>query len=263
MRKPLIAANWKMNKSIGEAVSFASVFAERLYRRFPDKNIPVDVLVCPSFLSIPALCALFANEPVDVGAQNMYWEEKGAFTGEVSPHMLKDAGCLYVIVGHSERRHIFGESDDDVLKKVRAALNHGLRPIVCVGETLEEREDGKTADVVSRMVRAAFSQVKPEEISFCTVAYEPVWAIGTGREARPDDAQDVILGVRETVDAIYKQDLSEHLRVLYGGSVKSSNVRSFMSRECIDGVLVGGASLDPEEFFKIVEEGYKAKRQFL
>ena len=263
MRKPLIAANWKMNKNIGEAVSFAGVFAERLYRRFPDKDIPVDVLVCPTFLSIPALCALFSNEPIDIGAQNMYWEEKGAFTGEVSPRMLKDAGCSYVIVGHSERRHIFGETDDDVAKKARAALDHGLRPIICVGETLEEREDGKTADVVSQMVEAAFSLVRPEEILYCTVAYEPYWAIGTGKEARPDDAQEVVLGIRDKIDDLYKEDLSGDLRVLYGGSVKSANVRSFMSRECIDGVLVGGASLDPDEFFKIVEEGYKARRQFL
>lgn len=263
MRKPLIAANWKMNKTIGEALSFAGVFAERLYRRFPDKNIPVDVALFPSFLSIPALCALFANEPIHIGAQNMHWEKSGAFTGEVAPYMLKDAGCAFVILGHSERRHIFGETDEDVIKKVRAALDHGLNPVICVGETLEEREAGETTRVVSRMVKAAFSVVAPEELRSVTVAYEPVWAIGTGREARPDDAEDVILGIRKTVDAIYGQDTSENLRVLYGGSVKSKNVRSFMSRESVDGVLVGGASLDPEEFFKIVDEGYKARRKFL
>ncbi len=260
MRKPLIAANWKMNKNIGEAMSFAGAFGEILFDRFQEDDMPVDVLVCPPFLGIPALCAVFSEKPVSIGAQNMYWKEKGAFTGEISPVMLKDAGCSFVIIGHSERRHIFGETDAEVAEKVRSALDHGLNPVICVGETLEEREQGQTNDVTSGMVKAGFSKVKPEEISSVVVAYEPVWAIGTGKEAKPDDAADVISNIRKTVDSLFGKGASDSLRVLYGGSVKSANIRSFMVKEDIDGALVGGASLDPEEFFKIIEAAYKAKR---
>ncbi|HHY18143.1 MAG TPA: triose-phosphate isomerase [Firmicutes bacterium] len=260
MRKPLIAANWKMNKNIGEALSFAGSFDEMFFQRFQEDDIPVDVLICPPFLGIPALCAVFAGKPVSVGAQNMYWKDKGAFTGEVSPVMLKAAGCSYVIIGHSERRHIFGETDSEAAEKVRSALDHGLHPVICVGETLEQREQGKTNDVTSGMVKAAFSKVKAEEIPLAVVAYEPVWAIGTGKEAKPNDAADVISNIRKTVDGLFGEGSSDPLRILYGGSVKSANIRSFMLKEDIDGALVGGASLDPEEFFKIIDTAYKAKR---
>lgn len=259
MRKPLIAANWKMNKTIGEALTFAGTFGQKLFERFEGGHIPVDVLICPPFLGIPALCAVFAGKPVYIGAQNMYWEDKGAFTGEVSAPMLKHTGCSFVIVGHSERRQLFGETDEHVAKKARAALDHGLKPVICVGETLEQREQGNTHKVVSEQIRAAFSQIKPEEVPSVVVAYEPVWAIGTGKEAKPEDAADVIRGIRETVDTMLGQGVSEELRVLYGGSVKPANIRSFMLEEQIDGALVGGASLDPEDFFKLVETAHKTE----
>ncbi len=260
MRKPLIAANWKMNKTTGEALSFAGSFGQMFYERFEGDDTPVDVLICPPFLGVPALCAVFTGKPVNVGAQNMYWKEKGAFTGEISPSMLKDAGCSFVIVGHSERRHVFGETDEDVSEKVRAALDHGLKPVICVGETLEDRDQGKTYEVTSNMIKAAFSKVKAEEIPSVVVAYEPVWAIGTGKEAKPGDAADVIGNIRKTVDGLFGEAASDNLRVLYGGSVKSGNIRSFMLEEQIDGALVGGASLDPNEFFKLVEIAHKTKR---
>ncbi len=260
MRKPLVAANWKMNKTVTEAISFAGVFGQEFFEWFQEDDTPVDVLICPPFLGIPALCAIFAGKPISIGAQNMYWEEKGAFTGEISAPMLKKAGCSFVIIGHSERRHIFGETDQDVAQKVRAALDHGLKPVMCVGETLETREQGNTHKVISEMVKAGLSKVKAEEIPSIVVAYEPVWAIGTGKEARPDDAADVIGNIRKAVDGLFGQGASDNLRVLYGGSVKPGNIRSFMIKQEIDGVLVGGASLDPNEFFKLVEITYKAKR---
>lgn len=253
MRKPLIAANWKMNKTIGEALSFAGVFAERLYRRFPDKNIPVDVALFPSFLSIPALCALFANEPIHIGAQNMHWEKSGAFTGEVAPYMLKDAGCAFVILGHSERRHIFGETDEDVIKKVRAALDHGLNPVICVGETLEEREADETDRVVSRMVKAAFSVVDPEELRSVTVAYEPVWAIGTGKTATAEQAQEMHAFIRKIVAEKYGKDTAKNLSILYGGSCNASNAKELFANPDVDGGLIGGASLSVDKFMPIIE----------
>ncbi|HHT84340.1 MAG: triose-phosphate isomerase [Bacillota bacterium] len=259
MRKPLIAANWKMNKTIGEALTFAGAFGQMLFERFEGGDMPVDVLICPPFLGIPALCAVFAGKDVHIGAQDMYWKDKGAFTGEVSPSMLKDAGCTFVITGHSERRQLFGETDEDVSEKARAALDHGLKPVICVGETLEEREQGKTNQVVSDMIRAAFSKIKAEEVPSVVVAYEPVWAIGTGKEAHPADAAEVIGSIRETVDALFGEGVSDELRVLYGGSVKPGNIRAFMLEEQIDGALVGGASLDPNDFFKLVEAAHKAR----
>ncbi len=260
MRKPLIAANWKMNKTIGEALSFAGTFGHMFHERF-QSDVPVDVLICPSFLGIPSLCALFAGKSISVGAQDMYWEGKGALTGEVSPSMLKDAGCSFVLVGHSERRHLFGETGEDVSKKVRAALNHGLNPVVCVGETLDEREQDKTGEVTADMIQKAFSKVEVDEVPSVVVAYEPVWAIGTGKEAKPSEAAEVIGGIRKTVDSHFGGRVSDDLRVLYGGSVKSDNIRLFMREEEIDGALVGGASLDPQEFFKLVEITSRVKRR--
>jgi triosephosphate isomerase len=259
MRKPLIAANWKMNKTVGEALMFAGSFGQKLFERFEGDDIPVDVLICPPFLGIPALCAAFAGKPVHIGAQNMYWKDKGAFTGEVSPSMLKDVGCSFVIIGHSERRQLFGETDEAVSEKTRAALDHGLKPVICVGETLEQREQGKTYQVVSDQTKAAFSRLKAEEIPSVVVAYEPVWAIGTGKEAQPADAADVIKNIRETVDTMFGEGSSDNLRVLYGGSVKPGNIRSFMLEEQIDGALVGGASLDPDDCFTLVETAHKTK----
>jgi triosephosphate isomerase len=279
LRVPLLAANWKMNKTVGETVSFAGAFIPEI-RSLLDSwtgprsgasgdagsDIPgeasepwPEILICPPFTSLPALSSLFASYPIRLGAQNVYWEPKGAFTGEISPSMLKDLGCRYVIVGHSERRHILGETGEMVAKKVRAVLDEGLKPILCVGETLAERERGDALKVNSEMTRDGLSQVKKDEASRVVIAYEPVWAIGTGKEARPQDAAEVVSRIRETVDSLFGTGVAEDVRVLYGGSVKSTNIRSFMTREEIDGALVGGASLDALEFARLVFEVLKAR----
>ncbi len=257
MRVPLVAGNWKMNKTVGEALGFSSGLSPFLADETRKKGWP-EVLICPPFTALPALSAALSDTEAKVGAQNLSWEKKGAFTGEISGPMLKDLGCEYVIVGHSERRHILGETDEVVGKKVRAALDSGLRPILCVGETLAERDNSETLTVCRRMTEMGLSAVKAEEIDSVVIAYEPVWAIGTGKEAKPDDAEEVIDYVRATMDQMFGDKASE-VRVLYGGSVKSSNIRGFMVKETIDGALIGGASLDPEEFLRIVHEVQKTR----
>lgn len=251
MRLPLLAANWKMNKTIGEALAFSGAFIPEIPE---ESSVWPEILICPPFTAIPALSAAVSGHPIGVGAQDVFWQDKGAFTGEVSTAMLKDAGCSYVIVGHSERRHIMGESDDMVQKKVRAALDGGLKPILCVGETLEQREAGDTRKICEGMVREGLRGVAREWIPRVVIAYEPVWAIGTGKEAKPEDAGDVISHLRTTVDSMFGEGAGEEIRVLYGGSVKSGNIRSFMAHPEIDGALVGGASLDPHEFAKLFSE---------
>jgi triosephosphate isomerase len=251
LRVPLLAANWKMNKTVGETLSFAGAFIPEVQSLLDSQDPWPEILICPPFTSIPALSSALASYPVAIGAQDVYWQEQGAFTGEISPLMLKDLGCQYVIVGHSERRHVIGETGELVAKKVRAALDAGLKPVLCVGETLVQREQGDALKVNADMTREGLSLVKREESSHVVIAYEPVWAIGTGKEARPDDAAEVISHIRETVDSVYGGNASEDVRVLYGGSVKSGNIRSFMTREEIDGALVGGASLDPVEFARL------------
>jgi triosephosphate isomerase len=259
LRVPLLAANWKMNKTVGETLSFAGAFVPEI-RSLLDTGSPwPEILICPPFTAIPALSSALASYPVGIGAQDVYWQTKGAFTGEISPLMLKDLGCRYVIVGHSERRHVMGETGDWVAKKARAALDAGLKPVLCVGETLDERERGDALKVNRDMTREGLSQVNGEEMSQVVIAYEPVWAIGTGKEARPDDAAEVIACIRETIDSMFGKGLSEGVRVLYGGSVKSTNIRSFMTREEIDGALVGGASLDPVEFARLAFEALRAR----
>ena len=260
MRVPLLAANWKMNKTIPDALAFAGAFVPQMLEVTGGSDWP-EIIVCPPFTSIPSLSAALSSYPVKVGAQDLYWLEKGAFTGEMSPAMLKDAGCAYVIVGHSERRQLMGETDDAVEKKVRAALDFGLRPILCVGETLEQRENGDALNIVEAMTRRGLGSVKPGEIREAVIAYEPVWAIGTGREAKPEDAREVIARIRATVDSLFGEGTGETVRVLYGGSVKSKNLRSFIAQREIDGALVGGASLDPTEFAKMVFEMRKGRPQ--
>ncbi len=256
MRVPLLAANWKMNKTVGETLEYAGVFAG-LMEDMGD-SLRAEVLVCPPFTSLPALCSVFSHGDIRVGAQNVFWAPKGAFTGEISAPMLKDLGCSYAIVGHSERRHILGETDDMVRQKVRAVLDAGLRPVMCVGETLEEREAGSAFAVCDVMVQEGLKDVKAEEMAGVVIAYEPVWAIGTGKEAKPDDAEEVIAHIRATVKRLFGE-VSDEVRILYGGSVKSSNIRGFMTRGTIDGALVGGAGLDPVEFARIVQEAIKAR----
>ncbi len=260
MRVPFLCANWKMNKTIPDALAFTGAFVPEMLNVTAGNPWP-ELCICPPFTAIPALSAALSGYSVAVGAQDLFWQEKGAFTGEVSPAMLKDAGCTYVIVGHSERRHILGETDELVQKKVRAALDFGLRPILCVGETLEEREKGDTYSVVERMTRQGLGAVKQEEIPSVVIAYEPVWAIGTGKEAKAEDACDVVGRVRSTVDSAFGPGASDTLRVLYGGSVKSGNIRTFIAHREIDGALVGGASLDPAEFAKMAFEVRKGRPQ--
>lgn len=248
MPKPIIAANWKMNKTLGEAVQFMEAIKESL-----PLVEQVDAVICAPHLFLERLTKAAEGLPVEIGAQNMYFEESGAFTGEVSPVMLKDLGVAYVIVGHSERRTIFGETDEWVNKKVRAALAHGLKPILCVGETLEERESGRTNDVVKTQVTLALKDVTAEEAKNVVIAYEPVWAIGTGKTASSQDANSVARFIRETVRDLYDPATADAVRIQYGGSVKPDNIKELLVESDIDGALVGGASLDPASFLKLLE----------
>lgn len=240
MRVPIIAGNWKMNKTAEEAVVFVGEIREGL-----EAVDGVNSVVCPPFLAIPAVHELLKESSVGLGAQNMFYEESGAYTGEVAPDMITPF-CQYVILGHSERRAYFGETDDAVNKKVKVALAHGLTPIICVGESLEQNETGQTHAFVSGQVRAAFHGVAPEDAGDCIIAYEPIWAIGTGKAASVDEAGAIIDNtVRGTLAELYGDDVAETIRVQYGGSTKPENIEDFMAHPEIDGALVGGASLQP------------------
>ncbi len=238
MRTPFIAGNWKMNKTADEAVAFV-----REIRHALNQIDNIDIAFCPPFLAIPALADALKGTKIGIGAQNMYFEENGAFTGEIAPNMLTPF-CDYVILGHSERRAYFGETDEGVNKKIRAALKHGLTPIVCVGESLEQNEAGETHSFVSGQVRAAFDGFSSDEMVKCVIAYEPIWAIGTGKTATPAQAGQIIgVTVRGTVAEMFGEDTAEAVRIQYGGSVKPENAADIMSHPDIDGALVGGASL--------------------
>jgi triosephosphate isomerase (TIM) len=250
-RRPIVAANWKMHKTHLEAIQAV----QKLSYLLDDNDAEaVEVVICPAFTALRAVETLLDADklPYRLGAQNVYFEDKGAFTGEVSPPMLQALRVDYVIVGHSERRQLFGEDDLIVNKKVKAVLAHGMRPIVCVGETLEEREAGGTESKVTQQIRRAFDGVDAAGAKDAVVAYEPIWAIGTGRNAEPADAGRVVEMIRATLAAKYDNTLAQGIRVQYGGSVKPGNIREFMAHPEIDGALVGGASLDPEEFALIV-----------
>ena len=248
-RRPMIAGNWKMNLNRGESAELAA----RLCRETTGED-GVDVLIAPPFTALAAARDAIAGSRLLLGAQNMHWEEKGAFTGEISPSMLVDAGCSHVILGHSERRTLFGETDEMVDRKVAAALRSGLNPIVCFGETLEEREKERTFDVVGKQLRGSLrgllqaKSIPPSAV----LAYEPVWAIGTGKTATPAQAQEVHGFVRKWLNEAFGASSASRIRVLYGGSVKPDNVRELMSMPDIDGALVGGASLKAESFVPIV-----------
>ncbi len=251
-RKTLIAANWKMNKTIAQAVSFVEAM-EAALPSYSDR----EVVIAPPFTALQALRSVVRRHGVYLAAQNCHWEEHGAFTGEISPLMLADAGCTYVIVGHSERRQLFGETDEIIGKKLTAVLRHGLIPILCVGESLEEREGGRTFGVVERQLKSAFKVVQPEDAPKIVVAYEPVWAIGTGRTAEPSQAQEVHAFIRSLLETMCNKAVATSLRILYGGSVKPDNVDSLMREPDIDGLLVGGASLEVSSFCRIV--GYRER----
>ncbi len=245
MRKPLIAGNWKMNKTIGEAVKLC----EDLRLLVKDVNNK-DILVCPPFTSLYPVSKVVEDTNIQLGGQNMFYEEKGAYTGEISPIMLKDAGCDFVILGHSERRHIFREDDELIAKKVYSAVKHDLTPILCVGELLEERESGRTLEVVKRQLTEGLKYIS-EKDNF-VIAYEPVWAIGTGKTATPQIAQEVHKFIRLELSELFGKEKADSTRILYGGSVKPENISGLMEMEDIDGALVGGASLDANSFAKIV-----------
>ncbi|MBK6327674.1 MAG: triose-phosphate isomerase [Chloroflexi bacterium] len=240
MRTPIIAGNWKMNKTADEAVAFVEQIREGL-----NATSGVDIVLCPPALAIPAVAASVKGTKIGVGAQNMYFAESGAFTGELAPNMLTPF-CQYVILGHSERRAYFGETDEGVNKKIKAALAHGLTPMVCVGESLEQNEAGETHSFVSGQVKAAFAGLTAEQASVCVIAYEPIWAIGTGKTATVEQAGAIIGGtVRTAVAEILGDDVAQQVRIQYGGSVTEKNIAELMAHPDIDGALVGGASLKP------------------
>ena len=252
MRKSVIAANWKMNKTIGEAVDFVRQFKTEI-GKYSDRIS----IICPPFTALAGVCHELSGTDVQVGAQNLFWETSGAYTGEISVQMIKDAGCRYVIIGHSERRKIFGEDDAMINRKVKKALLDGILPIICVGETLEEREKGMTFQVVQKQIKSDFEGLKKEEAVQCIVAYEPVWAIGTGKNATPDQAQEVHAFIRGLLKDLFGNDVAQSIPIQYGGSVKPDNVDELMNQKDIDGALVGGASLDVKSFLRILN--YKKK----
>ena len=250
-RRPIIAANWKMHHDHHVAIQFVQKLTYLLEAEVYENG---DVVVCPPFTDLRSLQTLIEADKLEfgLGAQNCYFEEQGAFTGEVSAPMLAKLNVDYVIVGHSERRQIFGETDEVVNRKVKAVLKHGMKPIVCVGETLEEREAGATAEKVSSQARAAFDGVKSAQAETCVVAYEPIWAIGTGKTATSADANETIGVIRAALRDLYGVT-ADAMRIQYGGSVKPGNIAELMAMPEIDGALVGGASLDPDEFAKLVK----------
>ena len=248
MRRKLIAANWKMYKTPQEAHDFVREFAPLVASHDRD-----DIVLCPSFISIPATLEAVAGTRIAVGAQNMHWERQGAFTGEVSGNMLACIGCKYVIIGHSERRKYFGETDVGVNRKLRGALEDGLQSIVCVGELFEERESGLTENILRRQVGAALREIAGSDVDKFCIAYEPVWAIGTGKTATPQIASDAHTFIRREAAKEIGEEAAAKLHILYGGSVKPENAHDLMSQQEIDGALVGGASLDPKSFAAIVK----------
>jgi triosephosphate isomerase (TIM) len=250
-RQPVIAGNWKMHHDHFAAIQTVQKLSYELTSKDYDA---VDVIVCPPFTDLRSVQTVLESDkiPIALGAQNCYWEDQGAFTGEVSPPMLAKLNVSYVIVGHSERRQLFGETDDMVNRKLKAVLKHEMTPIVCVGETLEQREAGETDDHVRSQVRAAFAGVKPDAAAGCVVAYEPIWAIGTGRTATPEDANQMCGLIRADLGQLYNQATAGAVRIQYGGSVKPGNIVELMGESEVDGALVGGASLDAEEFARII-----------
>jgi triosephosphate isomerase (TIM) len=247
VRRSFIAGNWKMNLDRQQAVALAKAVAERA-----GEFSHVDMAVCPPSVYLDAVGKTLAGGKVGLGAQNMYYEASGAFTGEVSADMLVDVGCRYVILGHSERRHILGETDEQINRKVRAALGAALTPIVCVGELLSEREARQTAAVIRRQFELSLAGLTAEQMKNVVIAYEPVWAIGTGKVATPEQAQQVHLDLRKLIETRYNTDLAQSVRLQYGGSVKPSNAAELLSQSDIDGALVGGASLNADDFFGII-----------
>ena len=248
MRKPIIAGNWKMNNTIKEAVELVNGLKREL------SNVEtVDIVVCPAFTALSDVNEITMDSNIALGAQNIFWEEKGAFTGEIAPNMLVDAGCKYVIIGHSERRQYFAETNETVSKRIKAALSVGLKPIVCIGEVLAEREAGKTFDVIKDHVTGSLAGLSNDDMRSIVLAYEPVWAIGTGKTATKEQAQEVHKYIRGLLKELFNDEVASETRIQYGGSVKPENIKELMSQEDLDGALVGGASLKIDSFSAIVK----------
>lgn len=250
IKKPFIAANWKMYKTTKEAVDFAQDIEELI------EAIDAEIVICPSLTALRSVSTIIWQDKPNykLGAQNVFWEVEGAYTGEVSPVMLKDLGVEYVIIGHSERRQYFAETDETVNKKVKAALAHDLLPILCCGESLEQREAGDAERWVGGQISAALAGIGKEDIERIVIAYEPIWAIGTGKTALPEDANAMSSHIRGVVAGIFGEELAKKVPILYGGSVKPENIADFMREEHVDGALVGGASLKPDSFAAICEK---------
>jgi len=249
MRKPIIAGNWKMHKTIGEAIELVNGLKRELY-----DVTEADIVVCPVYTALADVSEALEASNIAVGAQDMFWEEQGAFTGEISAAMIKDTGAKYVIIGHSERRQYFNETNETVNKRAKAALATGLTPIICVGETLEQREANKTLDVIKDHIQGGLSGFSKEDLLKCVIAYEPVWAIGTGKTATPEQAQEVHAYIRGLLAELFDQSTADAVRIQYGGSVKPENVTALMAQADIDGGLVGGASLKVDLFTQIVRK---------
>ncbi|MCX4303134.1 MAG: triose-phosphate isomerase [Clostridia bacterium] len=246
MRRKVIAGNWKMNMLPNEAIEYIQAFEPMV------KDANAEVILCVPYIDLFYCLMNAQGTNIKIGAQNMHFAENGAYTGEISPKMLKSIGVEYVIIGHSERRAYYGETDESVNKKIKAAFENELKPIVCVGETLEEREAGKTEEIITTQTRLALEGLDKEQVKATIIAYEPIWAIGTGKTATSDDANNSIKSIRAEIAKIYGEDVASEVIIQYGGSVKSSNAKELFETSDIDGGLVGGASLKPEEFSKIV-----------
>ncbi|MBB5324318.1 triosephosphate isomerase [Anoxybacillus tepidamans] len=250
MRKLIIAGNWKMHKTLAEALQFVT----EVKHAIPSAE-QVDSVVCAPALFLERLVEATKGTDLKIGAQNMHFADQGAFTGEISPVALKDLGVEYVIIGHSERREMFAETDETVNQKVLAAFKHGLVPIVCCGETLAERESGQTNGVVAAQVDKALDGLSSEQVKQVVIAYEPIWAIGTGKSSTAEDANEVCGHIRQVIANKFSQQAADAVRIQYGGSVKPTNIQEFLAQEHIDGALVGGASLEPQSFLQLVEAG--------
>jgi len=254
--KPFIAGNWKMHKTIPEAVEMVKALKEE-----SPQLTDAELVVIPPYTMLSEVKKVIEGSTVQLGAQNIFWEEKGAFTGEVSPLMLKDAGCQYVTIGHSERRQYFGETNETVNKKIKAALAHELTPIMCIGESLEEREKGNTMDKVETQINSGLEGLGKDEIRRIVIAYEPIWAIGTGVTATPSQAEEVHSFIRKKLTEKYGNEIASYAIILYGGSVKPANTYSILKENNINGALVGGASLEADSFIQITKEAIKAYKE--
>ena len=253
MRKPIIAGNWKMYKTFDEAVSFVDSVLDKI-----PSTEKVDSVICAPAIYLPTLVQVASESDLAIGAQNMHYENEGAFTGEISPAQLASIKVDYVILGHSERREYFNETDEAINKKVKAALVHNIVPIICCGETLEEREAGTTEKIVAAQITAALEGFTAQEVEHMVIAYEPIWAIGTGKTATADDANQVCGAIRSVVENLYNTETAQAIRIQYGGSVKPENIVELLSKEHIDGALVGGASLQAESYLKLLEAAVNA-----